>query len=113
MTMATKHAPLSALKRRIGFILLAVTILFQQSCGLIDTLKSAIVEMEKIKNVLHDGVITMSNTSGSWQMTLQDLQGKLSADSASLIRNEVSNLLAQGIAETGTEVRCESDYIQQ
>ncbi len=59
-----------------------------------------------------DGAIdALERNSSSWQAILQGTTQQLTADAQSTIRNEISDLLNRSIAATGTELRCDADFI--
>ncbi|MDH4275825.1 MAG: hypothetical protein OEW08_12380 [Gammaproteobacteria bacterium] len=62
-------------------------------------------------NVLDDAIGALNQQSSSWQSVLTDTIGKLTTDTQSTIRNEVSDLLSRGVGTAGAEVRCDADFI--
>ena len=59
-----------------------------------------------------DGAIdALDRNSSSWQTILQDTTQQLTADAQSTVRNEISDLLNRSVAATGTELRCNTDFI--
>ena len=59
-----------------------------------------------------DGAIdALERNSSSWQAILQGTTQQLTADAQSTIRNEISDLLNRSVAATGTELRCNADFI--
>ena len=59
-----------------------------------------------------DGAIdALDRNSSAWQSVLQQTTDKLTADAQSTIRNEISDLLNRSVAATGTELRCNMDFI--
>ncbi|WP_375766861.1 hypothetical protein NR798_34965 [Archangium gephyra] len=61
--------------------------------------------------ILDEGLVGLQNNSADWQKVLRDTEAKLTSDTQSTIRNEVSNLLYRGIAATSAEVRCDADFV--
>src|SRR5690348_13869950 len=53
----------------------------------------------------------LAQQSQDWQTILPQLENKLIADANSTLANEVSQLLQNGIAAAGGEVRCELDFV--
>lgn len=60
---------------------------------------------------LNDAIDALDRNSASWQAVLQDTTRQLTADAQSTVRNEVSDLLNRSVAATGTELRCNVDFI--
>ena len=60
---------------------------------------------------LNDAIDALDQNSSSWQAVLQQTTQKLTADAQSTVRNEVSDLLNRSVAATGTELRCNLDFI--
>jgi hypothetical protein len=73
---------------------------------------------DKVTDIAGDTVAALDNAidaldrnSASWQTVLQDTTKQLTADAQSTVRNEVSDLLNRSVAATGTELRCNTDFI--
>lgn len=60
---------------------------------------------------LDDAIDALDRNSSSWQTVLQQTTDKLTTDTQSTVRNEVSDLLSRSVAATGTELRCNVDFI--
>ncbi len=60
---------------------------------------------------LDNAIDALDRNSSSWQTVLQETTQKLTADAQSTIRTEISNLLNRSVAATGTELRCNMDFI--
>lgn len=60
---------------------------------------------------LDNAIDALDRNSSSWQAVLQDTTKQLTADAQSTVRNEVSDLLNRSVAATGTELRCNVDFI--
>ncbi len=92
------------------FCLLAVVI-FTAGCGL----GGLQTELENIRtqtaNSLDDAIDALQTQSSAWQSILQELQGKLTHELQSTVRNEVANLVSRSIAQAGVEFRCNADFI--
>lgn len=62
--------------------------------------------------VLDKAINTLKNESSNWQQVLQETRDKLVDSANSSIKNEVTNLINNGIAATGIEVRCDVDFMR-
>jgi len=60
---------------------------------------------------IDDAIDALDRNSASWQTVLQDVARQLTADAQSTIRNEISDLLNRSVAASGTELRCDLDFI--
>jgi hypothetical protein len=83
------------------------------SAGLL-ALLLALAACDKLQDgieALNKAIDALDRQSTAWQQTLKDLEGKLTADVQSTMKNEVDQVLQRGIAATGTEFRCDSDFI--
>jgi hypothetical protein len=60
---------------------------------------------------LDRAIDALERNSASWQTVLQDSMAQLTEDAQSTVRNELSTLLDRSIAATGTELRCNIDFI--
>jgi hypothetical protein len=60
---------------------------------------------------LDNAIDALDRNSASWQTVLQDTTQQLTADAQSTVRNEISDLLNRSVAATGTELRCNMDFI--
>jgi hypothetical protein len=61
--------------------------------------------------VLQDGIDKITTNLSSWQTVLQEMQAKLTADTQSTLRNEVTNLLQGSIAVANSSLQCDVDFI--
>jgi hypothetical protein len=61
--------------------------------------------------VLQDGIDKITANLSSWQTVLQDMQSKLTKDTQSTLRNEVTNLLQGSIAVANSSLQCDVDFI--
>lgn len=64
-------------------------------------------------DTLDKAIATLDSNSAKWQDVLKETRDKLVAESQSTIRNEITNLINNGIAASGVEVRCELDFIRK
>lgn len=98
----------------VGRIALGMALLVVLGCGAQkraeDALQKATDEAVRAINEAIDG---LQNTSADWQRVLQELEGKLNSQLQSDIRNEVSNLISRTIAQSGSEFRCDADFINK
>ncbi|UJP05258.1 MAG: hypothetical protein LZF61_10580 [Nitrosomonas sp.] len=60
---------------------------------------------------LDEGIDALERNSASWQSVLQQMTKQLTDDAQSTVRNEISALLNRSVAATGTELRCDLDFI--
>jgi hypothetical protein len=67
---------------------------------------------EKAVKVLDEGIFKLDNANADWQRILEETRDKLTDSTQSTIRNEVSNALARGVAATGVEFRCDTDFVR-
>ncbi|HEY9675367.1 MAG TPA: DUF3421 domain-containing protein [Waterburya sp.] len=80
--------------------------------------------MENTVKTLDKGIDTLGKESKNWQQVLEttrseitkDLENsrvKITEDVRSTIRNELTDLINHGVATTGTEFRCDADFVGQ
>jgi len=91
----------------IGSILLFM-ISFSLCACLLDNIKPT---LDNTQQTIQDAINKLSIESSNWQQTLRDLETKLIQDGRDTIANEVSQLMTRGIAQTGTELRCNTDFV--
>jgi hypothetical protein len=60
---------------------------------------------------VQDAINEILQNSASWQTTLQNLETQLVSDGQQLLANQVTQLLENGVAVAGAEVRCDVDFI--
>jgi hypothetical protein len=85
-------------------------------CGLVDAIKSFIAPA---KNAVADAVSAidkatnaLANQSADWQQVLKDLEGQLTQEAESTVRNDVANILSRSISQGGVELRCDGDFLR-
>ena len=62
-------------------------------------------------NQIDDTVDSLSEQSENWQALLEDLIKKVPKEVQGTIRNELQNLVNVSIAVTGSEIRCDLDFV--
>ena len=93
-------------------VLIPVTMLLIISfSGCID-LSPVTNSIDKAVAVLDEGIFKLDNANADWQQILEETRDKLTDSTQSTIRNEVSNTLSRGIAASGVEFRCDTDFIR-
>ncbi|HEX5415569.1 MAG TPA: hypothetical protein VFZ25_07875, partial [Chloroflexota bacterium] len=63
-------------------------------------------------NDLGVGISSLDNASADWQQVLSQTRDKLVADGQSTIANEVDTELKRAVATTGSEIRCNVDFLR-
>lgn len=86
----------------IVFPLILITTLLYNGCD------DEVTSIEAIDAAIY----ALENQSDDWRSVLEDTRDKLTNDTQSTIRNEVSNMLARAIAATGSEFRCDLDFVR-
>lgn len=101
--------------RRSLLILVPLMSILLSGCGIGDKIDNL---TDKVSDVagdtvasLNSAIDTLERNSSSWQSVLQDTTKQLTKDAQSTVRNEVSDLLNRSVAATGTELRCDADFI--
>jgi hypothetical protein len=61
---------------------------------------------------LDKAINTLQGESTNWRKVLQETQENLVDEANSSIRNEITNLMENGIATVGIEGRCDADFIR-
>lgn len=61
---------------------------------------------------LDDAIARAGDESENWRDVLEETRDKLTDDAQSTIRNEISSLIAKGVAGTGVEARCLADFLR-
>lgn len=61
-------------------------------------------------NTLNDAITALQSQSANWQQVLKDTMSKLTQDTQSTLRNEISDLLSRTTAQAGVEFRCDTDF---
>ena len=119
MTIATKR--LSHLSqthtgvcKSLRWLVIFVPIMIS-GCSIGDKIDKA---TDKVSDIAGDTVATLDSAidaldrnSSSWQTILQDTTNQLTTEAQSTVRNEISDLLNRSVAATGTELRCNADFI--
>lgn len=119
MTKATKRPPyLSQTRTEICQLLLWLIVLAPimiSGCSIgekIDKVTDTVTDITgDTVAALDNAIDALDRNSSSWQVILQDTTQKLTADAQSTVRNEISDLLNRSVAATGTELRCNMDFI--
>jgi hypothetical protein len=70
-----------------------------------ETAKQAVATLDKAINGLQ-------SESVNWRQVLEETRDELVDETQSTIKNEVNNLIGNGIAAAGGEIRCNSDFIR-
>lgn len=61
-------------------------------------------------NALNDAITALQSQSANWQQVLQDTMSKLTKDTQSTLRSEISDLISRTTAQAGVEFRCDTDF---
>lgn len=67
--------------------------------------------VDKVTLALNDAITALNQNSSDWQRILTECINKLPPEVQSTIKVEVSNVLSRGIAASGSEFRCNTDFI--
>jgi hypothetical protein len=67
--------------------------------------------VEQVEADLQAAITQLDSQSASWQVTLQSLETKLVQDGDLTLSNQVTQLMENGIATVGTEIRCDANFI--
>lgn len=120
MTAATtplSHLPriYTGIRKSLWLVLLVPVVISISGCSIADKIGDL---TDKVSDVAGDTVATLDSAidtlernSASWQTVLQDTTQQLTDEAQSTVRNEVSDLLNRSVAATGTELRCNADFI--
>jgi hypothetical protein len=96
-------------------ILVLLTILSVTGCVIKDKIEDVtnVIEnsSQSTESVLRDAIEMINSNSNAWQEAIKEAQTKLTSDTQSTIRNELNDVLQRGIAATGAEMRCNTDFI--
>src|SRR5688500_9952238 len=65
---------------------------------------------QQVTTALDQAINAIDAQSNNWQAVLTELVSDLPAEVQSTVTNEVTNLMQRGIAATGAEVRCDTDF---
>lgn len=81
-------------------------------CGLKRTIQDTTQDLtNNTVAMIDDAIDEITHESESWQVTLQELEDKLTDEAQSTIRAEVQNLATRTIAAAGSEIRCNVDFL--
>lgn len=103
MTATTKKLLLSSLL--IGIL--------ATSCGVKEQVGEANNTAKNAVATLDKGINALQSESTNWRGVLEETRDKLVDEAQSTLRHEINNLIQNGIAATGTEVRCNSDFFRR
>ncbi|MBC7920284.1 MAG: hypothetical protein H7Z75_04265 [Ferruginibacter sp.] len=94
-------------------VLLLFCLLLTGGCGVFDKIRGTIKDtVAETTAALDDAIDQLSGQSANWQQTLRELTDKLTDEAQSTVRNEVNNLVNRAVATTGTEFRCDADFLR-
>jgi hypothetical protein len=65
----------------------------------------------KLVKALDEAIAKIEKESGSWRKTVEETRDVVIDEANSSIRNELTNLINDGVAATGIEVRCNIDFV--
>jgi hypothetical protein len=114
----------------VFYLLLVSSLLFSCSSPIdrvdegIKVVEESRKTMEKTVRTLDIGIDTLGKESKNWRQVLEttraeitkDLENsrvKITDDVRSTIKNEITDLINHGVATTGTEFRCDADFVGQ
>jgi hypothetical protein len=95
-------------RRALVLVLLAPLL---GACPLASVLDRVEPRIDRTTLILDDAIASLNNASADWQRVLQNTANQLTESTQSTLRNEVSTLLQRGVATTGAELRCNSDFL--
>lgn len=100
--------------RFLRFVLIiAIVFSFSLTSGCIDIPDPKLPQTVQIAvNALEEAITKLGTESSNWQQILQETISKLTDDSQSTVRNEVSNTLNRAIAAAGSNTICVIDSIR-
>lgn len=90
-------------------ILLLVLVLFQVACG---TVKQYRIEIEQTIDALNRGINVLAQESSDWRTVIEGILADLPDELQSTVRIELTELLVRTIAASGTEFRCDMDFLR-
>jgi hypothetical protein len=91
---------------------LLTLVVFVAGCSALSDLgDTADIAVTRTAAILDEGIVGLQNNSADWQKVLKETESKLTSETQSTIRNEVSDLLYRGIAATSAEFRCDTDFV--
>lgn len=112
------HVPLLSppkKSRAWAWLLAPLLIALLGGCDIADQIGKTTDKVEDITGstvaALNNAIDALETNSASWQSVLQQTTSQLTKDAQSTVRNEISDLLNRSVAATGTELRCNTDFI--
>ncbi len=108
---AYKEDAMRSLKQIPSICMIAALLLITPVFYSCDTIDKAV---DKITDAIDNAVAELNQNSAEWQTIMNDLIQELAViddELASLINNDVQNLLDRGVAVIGAEFRCNVDFI--
>ena len=101
------------MSHRLLSMLIGISLSLLVSCDFSGVSNKIEEATQSTESILLDALDALERNSSSWQDVLQDTITKLTSDTQSTIRNELNAILQRGIAATGSEFRCNADFIGQ
>lgn len=93
------------MQKKVFFITLLVFLSMSGCIDLDSPVKRAVAALD-------EAIFSLDNANADWQKILEDTRDKLTDETQSTIRNEVSNTLNRAVAATGVEFRCDTDFVR-
>jgi hypothetical protein len=94
--------------RFIGMVLILIALLVFSAC---DCFGGVTESIDDAVTVIDNAIEDISSDSASWQTILQRVANELPEDISEIIRSDAQNLATRSIAATGTEFRCNVDFL--
>ena len=85
---------------------------FVTGCVSVPGLQQTNVEIRQAVETLNRGIDMLSKESADWRMVIRDILDELPEEGQTMLRAEVTDLLQRGIAATGSEFRCDMDFLR-
>lgn len=96
--------------------ILTAMLFLLSGCGIGDAINNLTGQVGnstvKTVNILDDAINALDKNSADWQAILQQTVDKLTEGAQSTVRTEVSQALSRAVATTGSEFRCDVDFLR-
>jgi hypothetical protein len=90
--------------------LMAVSLV--NGCISMPDLASTNLEIRNAVDTLNRGIDVLAKESADWRLVIRDILDELPEEAQGTLRAEVTDLLERGIAATGSEFRCDMDFLR-
>ena len=87
--------------------------IFLSGCNASKVVDPAIDAKTDTLNTLNDAITALQSQSADWQQVLKDTASKLTKDTQSTLRTEVTDLISRTTSRAGVELRCDADFVRE